>query len=63
LLQFNGTTSVARISGTSYPIPAGTTSIKAWVIGAGGGGAGVGSSDSEAGGGGGAGGISYYAWT
>jgi hypothetical protein len=63
LLQFNGTTSVALISGTSYAIPAGTATMKAWVIGAGGGGAGVGASDSEAGGSGGAGGIAYYAWT
>ena len=44
-------------SGTSYSIPANTTFIKIWAIGAGGGGAGA-SADTTAGGGGGAGGIS-----
>jgi hypothetical protein len=44
-------------SGTSYSIPANTTFIKIWAIGAGGGGAGA-SADSTAGGAGGAGGIS-----
>ena len=44
-------------SGTSYSIPANTTFIKIWAIGAGGGGAGA-AADATAGGGGGAGGIS-----
>jgi len=44
-------------SGTSYSIPANTTFIKIWAIGAGGGGAGA-TADATAGGGGGAGGIS-----
>jgi hypothetical protein len=44
-------------SGTSYSIPANTTFIKIWAIGAGGGGAGA-TTDATAGGGGGAGGIS-----
>jgi hypothetical protein len=50
-------------SGTSYSIPAGTLTLKAWLIGAGGGGAGSPATDTTAGGGGGAGGISYYQWT
>ena len=50
-------------SGTSYSIPNYTTSLKAWVIGAGGGGGGSINNDSTAGGGGGAGGCAYKTWT
>jgi hypothetical protein len=58
----NGTTSTVLTSGSSYSIPAGTTSIKVWLIGAGGGGAGSTSTDTTVGGGGGAGGTAVYAW-
>jgi hypothetical protein len=44
-------------SGTTYSVPAGTTSMKVWIGGAGGGGGGHGSAGSCSGGG--AGGIAY----
>lgn len=48
------------LDGTSFVIPAGVTSIKAWVIGGGGGGAGSLNMDGSSGGGGGAGGMVYH---
>jgi hypothetical protein len=62
-LQFNGTTTVVLTSGTSYTIPAGTNTMKAWLIGAGGSGAGSDANDSASGGAGGAGGMVYNSWT
>jgi hypothetical protein len=63
ILQFNNSTTVVLTSGTSYSIPAGTNTMKAWLIGAGGSGAGSPATDGTSGGAGGAGGISYYSWT
>lgn len=63
VLQFNSSTPVVLLSGTSYAIPAGTNTIKAWIAGGGGGGAGSTNSDVTSGGGGGGAGISYYAWS
>jgi hypothetical protein len=60
VVQINGTTTTVLTSGTSYSIPAETTSIKVWLIGAGGGGAGSPPTDATSGGAGGAGGIAYY---
>jgi hypothetical protein len=54
---------VILTSGSSYTIPAGTTTMDIWVIGAGGGGSGATSNDGDSGGGGGAGGVSYRRWT
>ena len=52
----NGTPNVAIItSGTTYTVPARTSAVKLWVVGAGGGGAGASASNGTAGGGGGAG--------
>jgi hypothetical protein len=62
IIRRNDTTTTVLTSGTSYSIPAGTTSIKVWLIGAGGGGAGSPQSDGTSGGAGAAGGIAYYAW-
>jgi hypothetical protein len=59
----NNTTTTVLTSGTSYTIPAGTTSLKVWLIGAGGGGAGCPAIDVTSGGAGGAGGIAYYEFT
>jgi len=60
----NGTTTNERLaSGSTYTIPANTTSMKVWVIGGGGGGAGSPAEDISAGGGGGAGGCAYKTWT
>ena len=56
-------TYVVLTSGTSYSLPSGATSFKAWVIGAGGGGSGCGASDSTSGGGAGAGGVAYKTFT
>jgi hypothetical protein len=62
VFTFNGTGQqpatnyVVLTSGTSYQIPAGVTTVKAWAVGGGGGGAGASASDGVSGGGGGAGG-------
>ena len=50
-------------SGASFTIPAGTASIKVWVIGAGGGGAGGTAIDGTSGGGGAAGGVAFITKT
>lgn len=50
---------IVLTTGTEYRIPAGVTSITAWVAGAGGGGSGSAASDKTAGGGGGAGGLTW----
>lgn len=63
--QFSGVTTqfIILTSGTSIVIPAGTSSVRIWAIGAGGGGAGSPAQDGTTGGGAGAGGIAYKAWT
>jgi len=63
--QFVGgsTQYIVLTSGTAYTVPAGTTAVRIWAIGAGGGGAGSPAQDGTAGGGGGAGGISFRTWT
>lgn len=61
ILQLDAATPIMITLGTSYTVPFGTTSIKAWVIGGGGGG-GTGYVNSSSGGGG-AGGIAYKQWT
>lgn len=48
-------TDVVLVSGSSWTVPSGVTSVKVWVIGAGGGGAGSTASDGTSGGAGGAG--------
>jgi hypothetical protein len=59
----SGTSNTVLTSGTSYTLPAGTISFKAWAIGAGGGGGGCGPVDSSSASGGGAGGVAYRTWT
>jgi len=66
IAQFTGGTPAQIIltSGTSYAVPAGTTQVKIWAIGAGGGGSGVtGPADATRGGGGGGGGVAVKTWT
>ena len=63
VIQLNGTTTSVLTTGTSFSIPANTTSVKIWVIGAGGGGGGATNVDAGSAAGGGAGGIVYYTFT
>jgi hypothetical protein len=65
VLEFVGPSSTTQhllTSDTSYEGPAGTTTIRAWIVGGGGGGGGAGSGRGASGGGG-AGEIVYYEWT
>jgi len=63
VIQLNDATTTVLTSGTSFTIPANTTTMKIWAIGAGGGGGGSTNVDAGAGGGGGAGGLVYYAFS
>lgn len=65
IAHFTGGTpaQVILASGTIYAVPAGTTQVKIWAIGAGGGGSGVDPGDGTCGGGGGAGGVAVKTWT
>ena len=58
----SATTQHLLTSGSTYTLPNGTTTVRAWVVGGGGGGGGAGGARGASGGGG-AGGIAYYEWT
>jgi len=65
VLQFIGaaTPCVVLLSGTTYTVPANTTAVRIWAVGAGGGGAGSPATDATSGGGGAAGGVAMMTAT